>query len=70
VRVRQESDGKTGPFGKHIRDDVAVAPHLRYLKSVLFHHHALEEAHVLDLKHAFADVDGYRLARETVSDTL
>ncbi len=70
VRVRHELDGKTGAFGQHIRDDVAVAPHLRYLKSVLFHHHAPEKAHVLDLKHPLADVNGYRLAREAVSDTL
>ncbi len=70
VRVRHEFDGETGPLGEHIRDDATVAPHLRYLKSVLFHHHALEKAHVLDLKHALADVNGYRLAREAVSDTL
>ncbi|MCH8184707.1 MAG: hypothetical protein IH862_01230 [Chloroflexi bacterium] len=70
VRVRHDFDGKAGSFGERVRYDATVAPHLRYLKSVLFHHHALEKAHVLDLKHALADVNGYRLAREAVSDTL
>ena len=70
MRVRHELDGKTGSFGKRIRDDVTVAPNLRYLKSVLLHHHVLEEAHVLYLEHALADVNGYRLAWEAVADTL